>query len=164
MSEDGHGAELFELLRSMKLPTGHYAVFGSGPLLVRGIIESVNDLDVICRGPAWSRACELGPLVDLHQQVTAAAPIRIRRNRATWVLKIPIQTKSHDPQRWQLVIHIPGGVERFDSLDGTLHLVDRAVGERKEPSLQNVPLRQGNIGVVVGEIGEGSTCKRPHVA
>ena len=68
MSEDRHGAELFELLRSMKLPTGHYAVFGSGPLLVRGIIESVNDLDVICRGPAWSRACELGPLVDLHQE------------------------------------------------------------------------------------------------
>lgn len=68
MSEDGHGAELFELLRSMKLPTGHYAVFGSGPLLVRGIIESVNDLDVICRGPAWSRACELGPLVDLDEE------------------------------------------------------------------------------------------------
>ena len=68
MPESGHGTELFELLRSMAIPTGHYAVFGSGPLLVRGIIESVNDLDVICRGPAWSRARELGPLVDLDYE------------------------------------------------------------------------------------------------
>ncbi|MEE8497253.1 MAG: hypothetical protein V3S62_01830 [Acidimicrobiia bacterium] len=68
MPEPGHGTELFELLRSMALPTGHYAVFGSGPLLARGIIESVSDLDVICRGPAWSRACELGPLVDLDEE------------------------------------------------------------------------------------------------
>jgi len=68
MPESGHGAELFELLRSMTMPTGHYAVFGSGPLLVRGIIESVNDLDVICRGPAWKRARELGPLVDLDEE------------------------------------------------------------------------------------------------
>lgn len=68
MPESGHGTELFELLRSMAIPTGHYAVFGSGPLLVRGIIESVNDLDVICRGPAWSRARELGPLVDLNEE------------------------------------------------------------------------------------------------
>ena len=68
MPESGHGTELFELLRSMGLPAGDYAVFGSGPLLVRGIIESVNDLDVICRGPAWSRARELGPLVDLDEE------------------------------------------------------------------------------------------------
>ncbi len=50
----------------MALPTGHYAIFGSGPLLAKGIIDSVNDLDVICRGPAWERACELGDLVPLE--------------------------------------------------------------------------------------------------
>ncbi len=50
----------------MALPAGHYAVFGSGPLLAKGIIDSVNDLDVICTGPAWERACELGDLVPLE--------------------------------------------------------------------------------------------------
>lgn len=46
-------ATLFDRLRMMNLPAGDYAVFGSGPLLVRGIIHSCNDLDVICRGAAW---------------------------------------------------------------------------------------------------------------
>jgi hypothetical protein len=49
----------------MALPIGHYAVFGSGPLLAKGIIDSVNDLDVICQGPAWERARELGDLVPI---------------------------------------------------------------------------------------------------
>ena len=35
-------------------------MFGSGPLLVRGIIDEVGDLDVVCRGVAWDRARELG--------------------------------------------------------------------------------------------------------
>jgi len=65
LAEPGYGPELFDLLRAMTLPSGHYAVFGSGPLLAKGIIDAVNDLDVICRGPAWERACELGDLVPI---------------------------------------------------------------------------------------------------
>jgi hypothetical protein len=42
------------------LPAGDWALFGSGPLLVRGWIGEVGDLDVISRGPAWERARELG--------------------------------------------------------------------------------------------------------
>lgn len=53
---------LFDALKSLELPIGDYAVFGSGPLIVRGIIEATNDLDVISRGPAWKRACEVGEL------------------------------------------------------------------------------------------------------
>jgi hypothetical protein len=56
---------LFELLRSLDLPVGDYAVFGSGPLIIRGIIEASNDLDVISRGPAWDRALAVGETVDL---------------------------------------------------------------------------------------------------
>jgi len=37
------------------LPKGHFAVFGSGPLIARGIISASNDLDVLCRGPAWTQ-------------------------------------------------------------------------------------------------------------
>jgi hypothetical protein len=55
--------DLFGLLRSLDLPMGDYAVFGSGPLIARGIIEATNDLDVISRGEAWTRAQSRGELV-----------------------------------------------------------------------------------------------------
>lgn len=61
--------ELFDTLRSMELPMGEYAVFGSGPLLVRGLIDEASDLDVICRGAAWEKARRLGDLVDLEEGV-----------------------------------------------------------------------------------------------
>jgi hypothetical protein len=38
------------------LPAGEFAVFGSGPLLVRKVIDQVNDIDILCRGAAWSYA------------------------------------------------------------------------------------------------------------
>jgi len=52
--------ELFAYLRQLRLPDGEYAVFGSGPLIVRGWVSGSNDLDVICRGDAWSQACASG--------------------------------------------------------------------------------------------------------
>lgn len=51
---------LLEQLRALALPVGDYAVFGSGPLLVRGWIDEVGDLDIVARGPAWERALGLG--------------------------------------------------------------------------------------------------------
>ena len=59
----GLGAELFALLRSLELPAGDYAVFGSGPMIVRGMVEATNDLDIITRGAAWERVQEIGTLV-----------------------------------------------------------------------------------------------------
>lgn len=44
---------LFDHLRELTLPAGTYAVFGSGPLLARGIIDHVNDLDVLCHPSTW---------------------------------------------------------------------------------------------------------------
>ena len=41
----------------LELPAGDYAVFGSGPLTVRGIIPFSNDLDVLCGDPCL----ETGP-------------------------------------------------------------------------------------------------------
>ena len=71
---DDHGRSLFDLLRSLDLPKGDYAVFGSGPLIVRGIVEPANDLDVICRGTAWELAAGLGELVLLPEHgVTIAS-------------------------------------------------------------------------------------------
>jgi len=62
----GSAAHLFGLLRSLCLPKGDYAVFGSGPLLVRGIIGRAGDLDVLCRGAAWEAAQRLGPVIEQH--------------------------------------------------------------------------------------------------
>ena len=59
--------DLFTALASLELPVRDYAVFGSGPLIIRGIIDPDNDLDVISRGAAWSRACEIGDLVYLEE-------------------------------------------------------------------------------------------------
>lgn len=53
---------LLQQLQALELAPGDYAVFGSGPLLVRGIIPKSGDLDVICRGAAWSQAKSLGKL------------------------------------------------------------------------------------------------------
>lgn len=59
--------DVFELLRSLELPAGDYAIFGSGPLIVRGIVEAANDLDILARGAAWERVQELGELVYLPE-------------------------------------------------------------------------------------------------
>lgn len=51
---------LIDRLRSLGLPDGDWALHGSGPLLLRGWVEDVGDLDVVCRGPAWHRATQVG--------------------------------------------------------------------------------------------------------
>lgn len=52
--------DLFGAVRDLHLPIGDYAIFGSGPLIVRGIVEATNDLDVICRGRAWEAVQQVG--------------------------------------------------------------------------------------------------------
>lgn len=51
---------LFNYLRDLRLPIGDFAIFGSGPMIVRGYISGANDLDVISRGKAWEIACSRG--------------------------------------------------------------------------------------------------------
>lgn len=60
----GSAAHLFGLLRSLDLSPQDFAVFGSGPLLVRGVIDRAGDLDVICRGAAWETVQGLGPTIE----------------------------------------------------------------------------------------------------
>jgi hypothetical protein len=62
-----HETNLFDLLRSLHLAEGEYAVFGSGPLIVRGVIEPTNDLDIVSRGIAWATAAAAGELVELRE-------------------------------------------------------------------------------------------------
>jgi hypothetical protein len=57
---DAAGRRLLGLLADLELPAEDHAVFGSGPLLVRGIVPTGSDLDVLCRGDAWEIVQRLG--------------------------------------------------------------------------------------------------------
>lgn len=50
---------LVRALCALGLPVADFAVFGSGPLMARGLRDSA-DFDVVARGAAWRRALELG--------------------------------------------------------------------------------------------------------
>jgi hypothetical protein len=58
---------LLDEVRGLGLPEGDYVVFGSGPLLVRGILADTGDLDLLTRGRAWDHARTLGPIVRLER-------------------------------------------------------------------------------------------------
>lgn len=49
-------------LADLDLPEGEWALFGSGPLLLRGWIDDVGDLDVLSRGAAWEKAIAEGTI------------------------------------------------------------------------------------------------------
>ena len=57
----------FEALRRLELPQHDYAIFGSGPLIVRGIVGMGNDIDVVCRGHAWELVKAKGEVRYLEQ-------------------------------------------------------------------------------------------------
>lgn len=54
---------LFARLRLLSLNRGEFAIFGSGPLAVRGLLPMVSDLDILVRGESWDRVKELGAIV-----------------------------------------------------------------------------------------------------
>ena len=62
--------QLVDELVELALPMGDWALFGSGPLLMRGWIDEVGDLDIISRGQAWEKAQTLGSGLEL-----AAGPL-----------------------------------------------------------------------------------------
>jgi len=59
--------EVIARVVDLDLDTDHYAVFGSGPLLARGIIATVGDVDILARGLAWQAAKTRGELVVLPE-------------------------------------------------------------------------------------------------
>lgn len=63
-------SDVFQKLRELELPPADYAVFGSGPLIVRGLIPFSNDLDIICRGCAWQQVRQAGDIVYLRDYET----------------------------------------------------------------------------------------------
>jgi hypothetical protein len=50
---------LLNVLLELELDAEDHAVFGSAPLFMHGLKDSLRDLDVIARGEAWKQALEL---------------------------------------------------------------------------------------------------------
>ncbi len=51
---------MFDRVKNLNLPNGDFAIFGSGPLIIRGLITASNDLDIVCRGNAWNEVKAIG--------------------------------------------------------------------------------------------------------
>lgn len=66
---------LFKELQKLNLPAHDFAIFGSGPLFVRSLRESIHDLDIIARGEAWKKAAELGEVE--HAQIGSGNVIKL---------------------------------------------------------------------------------------
>jgi len=65
---------LFDRLRQLNLPAQGYAVFGSGPLAIRGIVPLSNDLDILCREEVWNIVSQIGTVEFLPEyDVTVVA-------------------------------------------------------------------------------------------
>ena len=58
-----HEHPLLEKVKALQFPLGDYAVFGSGPLLVHGLVENINDVDLVAREASWTRARTLDPVL-----------------------------------------------------------------------------------------------------
>ena len=61
--EDFPAHVLFDRLRDLGLPQGEYAIFGSGPLAIRGLIDRVGDLDILVSDVAWGIVRGLGAII-----------------------------------------------------------------------------------------------------
>lgn len=51
--------ELTASVTNLALPEKLYLLFGSAPLLAHGLVDSVNDLDILATGDAWAYAITL---------------------------------------------------------------------------------------------------------
>jgi hypothetical protein len=48
------------LVFELDLDPRDFVIFGSGPLLARGLRPGIHDLDIVARGPVWQRVTEHG--------------------------------------------------------------------------------------------------------
>ncbi len=53
---------LFDRLKQLNLPPQEFAIFGSGPLAIRGLIPLANDLDILCRQDVWETVSSVGTI------------------------------------------------------------------------------------------------------
>tara|TARA_Y100000031_G_C8136777_1_gene345637 strand:+ start:430 stop:825 length:396 start_codon:yes stop_codon:yes gene_type:complete len=79
--------ELLDELRKLDLPEGSYAIFGSGPMVVRGLREA-GDLDIVVKKKVWDQLAEEFGVKDEQKGQIMANGIDIFWNWEPWL---------HDP-------------------------------------------------------------------
>lgn len=55
--------ELFDQLRKLELPVGHYAITASGPLGIRGI-RQIGDIDLVVDDELWHTLSKKYPVIE----------------------------------------------------------------------------------------------------
>jgi hypothetical protein len=60
LSENKLIRRLVKIVTELDLDHRDFVIFGSGPLLARGLRRRIGDLDVVARGQAWQRVSEYG--------------------------------------------------------------------------------------------------------
>lgn len=84
-----------EELLELNLPTDDFAIFGSGPLVIRGMREN-NDIDVVARESAWQKLAEQYPDNIKSDREVAIGHLSIFRNWLPWFSDIDQLIDSAD--------------------------------------------------------------------
>jgi len=70
-------------LEALSLPKGKYAIFGSGPLAIRGIRES-NDIDIIVKLELWQKLVEKYADKQVNEKLISIGNIEIYKSWKPW--------------------------------------------------------------------------------
>ena len=76
--------ELLSQLKRLNLPNEQYAVFGSGPLAIRGLRES-NDIDIIVKPRLWKELIKKYPVYNKEKLSIKVGDIEIFNNWLPWI-------------------------------------------------------------------------------
>lgn len=77
--------DLLEQLKQLNLPQGSFAIFGSGPMIVRGLRKEAGDLDVLVRKDVWDQLAEKYGLADEKKGQIVVGDIDIFWNWQPWL-------------------------------------------------------------------------------
>ena len=75
--------ELLRQLDNLDLPKDQYAIFGSGPLVIRGILDS-NDLDVFVKPELWDELIKRYPVKKKFCETIEIGDIEITKDLSPW--------------------------------------------------------------------------------
>jgi hypothetical protein len=74
-------------LKSCKLPVGAYAIFGSGPMAIRGIREN-RDIDIIVTPELWENLSKTFPKCELE------TGLKLSENIEAWISWVGFSTEE----------------------------------------------------------------------
>jgi len=74
--------KFFNELENLNLPKDKYAIFGSGPICIRGLREA-NDIDIVVKEDLWDYLTTIYP-VNKEKELIRTGNIEIFKNWSPW--------------------------------------------------------------------------------